>query len=76
MESKTKKEELNEALNITIEMGSLPTDAQLKNAAEKWKNALDSPYRIFADKDFLAGAIWGIQLVTGRTSNENIVKKP
>ncbi len=66
MEYKTKEQELEEALNIVIDKGSLPSDEQLENAANKWKNALDSPYRLSADKDFLAGAIWGIQLMTGK----------
>ena len=61
----TKEQELEKALNITLTDGSLPTNEQLENAADKWKKALDSPYRLQADKDFLAGAIWGIQLMTG-----------
>lgn len=62
----SKKEELIKALNITLEEGVMPTDEQLINASKKWKATLDDPYRTFADKDFLSGAIWGIQLVTGK----------
>jgi hypothetical protein len=30
------------------------------------KKALDSPFRMYADKDFLAGAIWGINLIKNK----------
>jgi hypothetical protein len=55
--------ELSEALNPALVDG-LPTDSQLNTAAKEWKKAVDSPYRMFADRDFLAGAVWGIKLVT------------
>jgi len=55
--------ELLKALEIDIPKGELPTDAQLLDASKKWKSALNSPYRLEADKDFLAGAIWGINLM-------------
>lgn len=54
-------EELNKALEISID--GLPTDEQLKTAALAWRKSLDSPYRLAANKDFLAGSIWGVNLL-------------
>lgn len=68
---KISESELIDAMDIAIVEGAMPTDEQLKKVSEAWKAALDSPYRMYADKDFLAGAIWGIQIVTGKFKQLN-----
>lgn len=49
-----------EIIDVTIIVNTkLPTDNQIKNCGEQWKEALgQNPYRIFSDKDFQAGATW------------------
>lgn len=40
------------------------TDELIKNAGEQWKKALGiDPYRMYADKDFQAGATWVKSLI-------------
>ncbi len=41
-----------------------PTDEQIKEAGEKWKKVLGlNPYRLYANKDFQAGATWMRDLI-------------
>lgn len=72
MDNKENIDGLRKALGITIENGELPTTEQLEEAAYMWKDTVNrKSLRLDADKDFLAGAIWGIQLMMGTNEKYN-----
>ena len=56
-------------------MKTIPTDEQIKDCGRQWKEALGiSPYRLQADKDFMAGATWMRDLWAEDKASEEIAQ--